>query len=79
MAFKDRLLNTGGLYDRFDCKISCLEINRGLDGLGRFSAIFQKDYVYNFCEFLFAFLLIKPLLKRDLLKKVRLCSKILTF
>ena len=36
-----------------------------LRGLGRISAIFDKEF--NFCDFLFPFLHTKPLLERDLL------------
>ena len=44
---------------------------RELYTLGRFSDIFYKQD--KFCDFLFAFLHTRPLLKRGLLKKERIC------
>ena len=46
---------------------------RGLDTLGSWSSIFSKGD--NFCDFLFAFLNSKPLLKRVLLLKESICSQ----
>ena len=45
---------------------------RGLDTLGRISSILYKRD--NFCDFRFAFLHTKTLLKWDLLLKERICS-----
>ena len=45
-------------------------VNDALDTLVRFSAIFEKRRM--FCDFLFAFLHAKPLLKRGLVYKDRI-------
>ena len=49
-----------------------LAILRPMDTFWDSAAIFHKGD--NFCDFLFAFLRINPLLKKGLLSKERICS-----